>query len=154
MIKTRIASTAALFTFGLAALGGTVVAIAAPANADPGTTSPSATSVQDNAQSGNKFEPEKHALFPDTPQSPHEDHGHKGMNEAYPDPAGPTRPVFEAQGLPRPDSDDLNPVIAPKARPHDDGQGGEEEIHRQEEIQSQEEILRQQDESSAKNTSR
>ena len=35
MIKTRIAGTAAIFTFGLAALGGTVVAIAAPANADP-----------------------------------------------------------------------------------------------------------------------
>ncbi len=34
MIKTRIASTAALFTFGLAALGGTVVAIAAPANTE------------------------------------------------------------------------------------------------------------------------
>ena len=35
MIKTRIASGAAIFTFGLAALGGAVVAIAAPANAAP-----------------------------------------------------------------------------------------------------------------------
>jgi hypothetical protein len=35
MIKTRIAGTAAVFTFGLAALGGAVVAIAAPANAAP-----------------------------------------------------------------------------------------------------------------------
>ena len=33
MIKTRIASTAALATFGLAALGGTALTIAAPANA-------------------------------------------------------------------------------------------------------------------------
>jgi hypothetical protein len=35
MIKTRIASTAAIFTFGLAALGGAVVSVAAPANAAP-----------------------------------------------------------------------------------------------------------------------
>lgn len=35
MIKTRIAGTAAVFTFGLASLGGAVVAIAAPANAAP-----------------------------------------------------------------------------------------------------------------------
>ena len=143
MIKIHIASAAALFTFGLAALGGTVVAIAAPANAETGSTSSSATSGQDSTKSDNKFEPEEHAVFPDSPQSPHEDHGHKGMNEAYPDPAGPTRPVFEAEGLPRPNSNDLNPVIAPTARPHDDGQGGEEEIRRQEEIQSQEEVLRQ-----------
>ena len=38
MIKTRIAGTAALFTFGLAALGGTVVAVAAPAYATPGSS--------------------------------------------------------------------------------------------------------------------
>jgi len=41
MIKTRIASTAAVFTFGLAALGGAVVAIAGPANAGTGLTSSS-----------------------------------------------------------------------------------------------------------------
>jgi hypothetical protein len=48
MIKTRFAGTAAVFTFGLAALGGTVVAIAAPANAAPsasGTASASNTST-------------------------------------------------------------------------------------------------------------
>lgn len=42
MIKTRIAGTAALVTFGLAALGGAVLTVAAPANAAPaasGTTS-------------------------------------------------------------------------------------------------------------------
>lgn len=46
MNKTRIASAAALFTFGFAALGGTVLAVAAPANADAGagTTSSSQTS--------------------------------------------------------------------------------------------------------------
>ena len=44
MIKTRIASTAALFTFGVAALGGTVVAIAAPANAAPSASGSSSTS--------------------------------------------------------------------------------------------------------------
>ena len=44
MIKTRVAGTAAIFTFGLAALGGTVVAIAAPANAETGSTSSSSSS--------------------------------------------------------------------------------------------------------------
>lgn len=38
MIKTRIATTAALFSFGLASFGGVVVAIAAPAHADAETT--------------------------------------------------------------------------------------------------------------------
>jgi hypothetical protein len=38
MTKTRIASTAAVFTFGLAAIGGTVLTIAAPANAAPSTS--------------------------------------------------------------------------------------------------------------------
>ena len=45
MIKTRIASTAALFTFGVAALGGTVVAIAAPADAAPSASGSSSTSA-------------------------------------------------------------------------------------------------------------
>jgi hypothetical protein len=39
MIKNRIASGAAVFTFGLAALGGTVLAAASPANAAPGAPS-------------------------------------------------------------------------------------------------------------------
>ena len=55
MIKTRIASAAAVFTFGLAALGGTVVAIAAPANAETNTTSSSSSSQT----SGDKFTPEE-----------------------------------------------------------------------------------------------
>jgi hypothetical protein len=48
MIKTRIAGTAAVLTFGLAALGGTALAVAAPSNAAPsnehgaGSTSTSA----------------------------------------------------------------------------------------------------------------
>jgi hypothetical protein len=49
MIKTRIAGTATVFTFGLAALGGTALAVAAPGNAAPsieheaGSTSTSAS---------------------------------------------------------------------------------------------------------------
>ncbi|KAA0108705.1 hypothetical protein [Mycolicibacterium sp. P1-5] len=34
MIKSRVASAAAIFSFGIAALGGAVVAVAAPASAD------------------------------------------------------------------------------------------------------------------------
>ena len=46
MIKNRLAGTAALVTFGLAALGGAVVTVAAPANAAPASsdTSSSASS--------------------------------------------------------------------------------------------------------------
>lgn len=58
MVKTHIASAAALFTFGLAALGGTVVAVAVPANAATGT----ATSSSET--SGDKFVPE--ATLPGT----------------------------------------------------------------------------------------
>jgi hypothetical protein len=54
MIKTRIASAAALFTFGLAALGGTVVAIAAPANAETPTTTSSSSQT-----SGDKVTPDE-----------------------------------------------------------------------------------------------
>jgi hypothetical protein len=39
LIKTDIASSAAIFTFGLAALGGAVVALAAPASAETGSSS-------------------------------------------------------------------------------------------------------------------
>lgn len=52
MTKTRIASAAALFTFGFAALGGTVLAVAAPANAETAATS--STSSQ---TSGDKVTP-------------------------------------------------------------------------------------------------
>ena len=48
MIKNRIAGTAAIFTFGLAALGGTVVAIAAPANAAPDPQPTSTVSGSDS----------------------------------------------------------------------------------------------------------
>ena len=54
MIKNRIASAAALFTFGVAALGGAVVAIAAPAHADADTTATSSSQT-----SGDKAAPEE-----------------------------------------------------------------------------------------------
>jgi len=78
MIKTRIASTAALATFGLAALGGTALTIAAPANA-----APKASDTTSSSRESRKFEPSLHDLFPGQPQ-PHSDHfgqGHKGLNE-------------------------------------------------------------------------
>jgi hypothetical protein len=50
MIKNRIASTAALATFGLAALGG--IALAAPGNADTGASSPSSSSSATSGPSG------------------------------------------------------------------------------------------------------
>jgi hypothetical protein len=50
MIKTRIAATAAFITFGLASLGGVVVAIAAPANADADTIN--STTVDGTAMTG------------------------------------------------------------------------------------------------------
>ena len=49
MFKTRIASTAALFTFGLAALGGTALAVAAPGNADTGASSSTSSSSTSDA---------------------------------------------------------------------------------------------------------
>jgi hypothetical protein len=78
MIKTRIASAAAVFTFGLAALGGTVVAVAAPAYAAPsssdsssssgstpssGTTSASGTTSTSASEGGMHF----HLTMPNTP---------------------------------------------------------------------------------------
>ena len=77
MIKTRIAGAAAVFTFGLAALGGTVVAIAAPANADTATTA----SSDSDARSPHKVKPKQHVLDPTKPQSPHVGQGHKGDTE-------------------------------------------------------------------------
>jgi hypothetical protein len=108
MIKIRIASAAAVFTFGVAALGGTVVAIAAPANAETGSTSsvdgtsmtgtagPSlddARKVSDELQDATRgpnvtsvpapgtAATQEHVPFPHTPHSPHEGQGHKGSND-------------------------------------------------------------------------
>ncbi|WP_319432501.1 hypothetical protein [Mycobacterium sp. RTGN5] len=55
MTKTRIASTAALFTFGLAALSGIALAVAAPGNADTGASSSSgSSSTSSSSTSGTK----------------------------------------------------------------------------------------------------
>jgi hypothetical protein len=67
MIKTRIAGTAALVTFGLAALGGAAVAIAAPANAE-GVPAPGSAASQ------------PHVLFPKSQHEPHERLGRKGSD--------------------------------------------------------------------------
>lgn len=101
MIKTRLASAAAVFTFGLAALGGTALAIAEPANAETvtsstsgsmstsGTASTSDTSGQvvagpgSTVTSGNKSEPKRHEPFPHQPHSPHQGQGKKGRNEPH-----------------------------------------------------------------------
>jgi hypothetical protein len=96
MIKTRIASTAAAFTFGLAALGGTV-GIAANADADtgssPGNPAMSETIVTSgvgvhagdvqgsDVGSGNRFEPARHEPFPTKPHSPHDGQGKKAEDE-------------------------------------------------------------------------
>jgi hypothetical protein len=110
MIRTRIATTAALFTFGLASLGGIVVAIAAPANADAETTTTvdgtamtgtASQAVDDARKVPNELEDATrgsdvtsvptpgsastgvHLPFPHNP-APHSDHegqGHKGSNE-------------------------------------------------------------------------
>jgi hypothetical protein len=70
MTKNRIAATAALATFGLAALGG--IALAAPGYADTGvTTSPSAGSHAEAPRDP----------FPTRTTNPHEGQGHKGLNE-------------------------------------------------------------------------
>ena len=47
MIKTRIASTAAAFVVGIAAIGGTALTIAVPANAAPSSSAPSASTGSD-----------------------------------------------------------------------------------------------------------
>ena len=49
MIKTRIAGTAAVFTFGLAAIGGTALAVAAPGNADTGASGSTSSSTTSDA---------------------------------------------------------------------------------------------------------
>ena len=107
MIKNRIATAAALAAFGLASFGGVVVAIAAPANADAGTT----TTVEGTAMTGTAGEAVGdarevteelegatrgsdvtsvptpgsaatgvHIAFPMAPASPHDGQGHKGAN--------------------------------------------------------------------------
>ena len=109
MIRTRIATTAALVTFGLASLGGIVVAIAAPANADTDTTTVDGTAMTGTAGQAVNDAREVptelaeatrgadvasvptpgstatgvHIAFPNTP-APHSEHngqGHKGSNE-------------------------------------------------------------------------
>jgi hypothetical protein len=67
MIKNRIAATATAFTFGLAALGGAAMAIAAPANAE-GVPAPGSAATQ------------AHVAFPKSGHEPHERFGRKGDN--------------------------------------------------------------------------
>ena len=107
MITTRIATAAAILTFGLAGLGGAVVAIAAPAHADTvrvdGTsmTGTAGPAVEDAGSIPHELEAATrgpnvtdvpapgsaatghHILFPHNP-APHSDHdgqGHKGTNQ-------------------------------------------------------------------------
>ena len=112
MITTRIATAAAILTFGLAGLGATVVAIAAPAHADTptithvdgtpmtGTAGPAvedAGRITDELQDATRgpnvasvptpgsAATQQHAPFPHDP-APHGDHegqGHKGSNEQH-----------------------------------------------------------------------
>jgi hypothetical protein len=112
MITTRIATAAAILTFGLAGLGGTLVAIAAPAHADTTTithvdgtsmTGTAGPAVEDAATIPNALEDatrgpnvtavpapgtaatEQHAAFPHStaPHGDHEGQGHKGSNEHH-----------------------------------------------------------------------
>lgn len=109
MIKTRIAGAAAILAFGLAGLGGTVVAMAAPALADTGTvrvdgttmTGTAGPAVEDADRIPDALESAtrgpnvslvpapgsaatmEHVPFPHNP-APHGEHegqGHKGSNE-------------------------------------------------------------------------
>ena len=112
MITTRIATAAALLTFALAGLGGTVVAIAAPAHADTATTTQvdgtsmtgtAGPAVQDADTIPHELEDatrgpdvaavpapgsaatQQHMPFPHNP-APHSEHngqGHKGSNEQH-----------------------------------------------------------------------
>ena len=75
MFKTRIAGTAALFTFGLAALGGTALAVAAPGNAETGASSstsssstagaPTKTTLHSTLSPKDKTMPEPHDIRDD-----------------------------------------------------------------------------------------
>jgi hypothetical protein len=112
MITTRIATAAAILTFGLAGLGGTIVAIAAPAHADTATitqvdgtpmTGTAGPAVEDADTIPHELEDatrgpnvttvpapgnaatQNHIPFPHSP-APHSDHegqGHKGSNEQH-----------------------------------------------------------------------
>jgi hypothetical protein len=112
MITTRIATAAALLTFGLAGLGGTVVAIAAPAHADTTTithvdgtpmTGTAGPAVEDAGTITHELEDatrgtnvasvptpgsaatEQHLAFPHStaPHGDHEGQGHKGSNNHH-----------------------------------------------------------------------
>ena len=65
MINTRITTTAAAFSLGLAALGGVALAIAGPANAES-VPAPGSAATQE------------HVAFPKTGHEPHERFGRKG----------------------------------------------------------------------------
>ena len=113
MITTRIATAAAILTFGLAGLGGAVVAIAAPAHADTGTvvtvdgtqmTGTAGQAVDDAREipeelAGATRGPDvttvptpggaatqTHVPFPHNaaPHSDHDGQGHKGANNQRP----------------------------------------------------------------------
>jgi hypothetical protein len=60
MIRTRIAGTAAVFTFGLAALGGTALSIAGPANAAP-SNEHTAGSTSTSSHTGSPSTPSRQA---------------------------------------------------------------------------------------------
>lgn len=104
MITTRIATVAAILTFGLAGLGGAVVAIAAPAHADTATithvdgtsmTGTAGPAVEDAGQISHELQAATrgpdvtavaapgraatghHVLFPGNP-APHSEHGGQG----------------------------------------------------------------------------
>lgn len=108
MTTSRLATTAALFAFGLASLGGVVVAIAAPAHADTSTTvdgtamtGTSGQAVDDAREVTEELEGATrgsdvasvptpgsaaisvHIPFPNdvAPHSDHNGQGHKGSNE-------------------------------------------------------------------------
>jgi hypothetical protein len=110
MIKTRVASAAAIFSFGVAALGGAVVAVAAPASADTqpivqvegtsmtGTAGPAVNDARVVSEElatatrgpGVATVPapgsaavQDHTPFPHNaaPHSEHNGQGHKGSNE-------------------------------------------------------------------------
>jgi hypothetical protein len=130
VIKTRIASTAAVFTFGLAAIGGTVLTVAAPANAAPNASDPTVSSRESNkvapvihelfpvtpSGTSHRFEPSEHRMFP-TEAAPHSDHlghGHKGLNE----PVAPDKGIRDMFPSVSAKSDEIGPSSASnKSRP-------------------------------------
>jgi hypothetical protein len=71
LITNRISTAAALVAFGLAGLGGTLVAVAAPAHADTATI----TQVDGTSMTGIPHQT--------APHGEHEGQGHKGTNEQH-----------------------------------------------------------------------